>query len=608
MRMLVFGSATLIAVALANLAVGQTYPQLDSTSQKATSDQAVVSFQAQVPAALRRPVALGFVDQGHRVVVANRDTGTISLVDAQRLRLLGEQEVGTRLEHLVVHPDGQHLLVVDGQQHQLIVLRYASGKLQPVAAVPVPAFPVQVALSQNGQTAFVSSLWSRRVSRWKLRIGKDGRIQGLQAQGQLRLPFCPRALLPLECEDALLVADGFGGSVAVVELGKEMKLLQVRQLPAHNIRYLRLHPRGTHVLVAHQILNDLARTTSNDVHWGVLMSNVLRWVPLSNLLELKRPVLQGTHVHLLGDSRFGGADPWDVAITAQGRVIVTLAGADHVAVGTQDEYVLTRYAVGRNPVAVALDPEQKHAWVANRFDDTLTVFRLNPPGTVATISLGPQRPRTLIEQGEELFYSGRLSMDRWMSCHSCHTDGHSNGLLNDNLSDGSFGAPKRVLSLLGTGDTAPWAWNGSRSQLDTQIRASVRTTMQGPPISPEQVNALVAFLRSLPPAPGLGQFDPPDKKLVSQGQRLFEQLGCADCHRPPEYTTPDVYDVGLHDSQGLKEFNPPSLRGVSQRRRLFHDNRAGSLQEVLHQFGHGLDGHRLSAQELEALIAFLSTL
>ena len=38
-----------------------------------------------------------------------------------------------------------------------------------------------------------------------------------------------------------------------------------------------------------------------------------------------------------------------------------------------------------------------------------------------------------------------------MSCHSCHTDGHTSGRLADTLGDDTFGTPKRVLSLLGLG-------------------------------------------------------------------------------------------------------------------------------------------------------------
>ncbi len=562
---------------------------------------------AKVPPALRRPVALALVDQGRRLLVANRDTGSVSVVDTRSRRLVAEQQVAPQLAHLAALPDGRHVLVLDGRNHRLLALRFERDRLIPCAQAEVPPYPVQVAVSHHGRWAWVSSLWSRRVSRWQLATDSSGHLEQLRPAGEVKLPFCPRALLPLECEDALLVADGFAGQIAVVRL-PQMTLAQVREIPAHNIRAMRLHPRGTHVLVAHQILNDLARTTHNDVHWGVLMSNVLRWVPLSNLMQLDRPVLQGTHVHLLGDSRFGGADPTDVAVTADYRVIVTLGGADHVAVGRQDDYVLQRYPVGRNPVAVVLGPQDRVAWVANRFDDTVSVFQLSPPKLLGTVSLGPQRPRSLPERGEELFYSGRLAMDRWMSCHSCHTDGHTNGLLNDNLSDGTFGAPKRVLSLLGTGGTAPWAWNGSRSELHVQIRASIQATMRGPEPDEQTVQALAAFLQQLPPAPGVGQFEKTDPRLVQQGRRVFQQRGCAECHRPPEYTTPDVYDVGLADEQGLREFNPPSLRGVSQRRRLFHDNRAKGLRDVFTRFGHGLDGKPLSPRELEALLAFLKSL
>ena len=55
-----------------------------------------------------------------------------------------------------------------------------------------------------------------------------------------------------------------------------------------------------------------------------------------------------------------------------------------------------------------------------------------------------------------------------------------NGRLNDNLTDGSFGTPKRVLSLLGVKDTGPWAWNGHMKDLETQVRTSLKSTMQGP--------------------------------------------------------------------------------------------------------------------------------
>src|SRR5262245_17127001 len=100
---------------------------------------------------------------------------------------------------------------------------------------------------------------------------------------------------------------------------------------------------------------------------------------------------------------------------------------------------------------------------------------------------------SLAQRGELLFYDARLSHDGWMSCHSCHTDGHSNDQMNDNFSDRSFGSPKRVLSLLGVKDTLPLAWSGQVKTLEEQIQNSVTSTMQREdPLPNEDARAIAA--------------------------------------------------------------------------------------------------------------------
>src|SRR5262249_5683594 len=143
------------------------------------------------------------------------------------------------------------------------------------------------------------------------------------------------------------------------------------------------------------------------------------------------------------------------------------------------------------------------------------------------------------DEGELLFYDSRLALDGWYSCHSCHTDGHTNGQRIDNLGDGSFGAAKRVLSLLGTGDTGPWAWNGGMSDLELQIGKPITTTMLGEKPSERQVQALAAYLRSLPPPPLAAGREtiPPRAQVAARGQEVFAREHCADCHSPPAYTS-----------------------------------------------------------------------
>jgi cytochrome c peroxidase len=249
------------------------------------------------------------------------------------------------------------------------------------------------------------------------------------------------------------------------------------------------------------------------------------------------------------------------------------------------------------------------AVVANTFDDTLSVIDLEARRVVHQIELGPLAVPSPIDEGEMLFYDGRLSHDGWMSCHSCHTDGHTNGGLNDNFSDQSFGAPKRVLSLLGVADTAPYAWLGHVDSLEKQIDNSISNTMQGEvQLSQQQKQALIAYLRSLKVPPSVDRLrGAVDEAAVARGAQVFARRQCDQCHVPPSYTSADSYEVGLVDQRGNRKFNPPSLRGLSHRGPYFHDNAASTLDEVFRTYGHPHDSV-YTEEEVRNLVAFLRSL
>jgi YVTN family beta-propeller protein len=264
-------------------------------------------------------------------------------------------------------------------------------------------------------------------------------------------------------------------------------------------------------------------------------------------------------------------------------------------------------ALGGRPSQLVVSFEGTRVFVADELSDTISIVDVKDASRVAEISLGPRPELSLADRGERLFYDGHLSHDGWMSCHSCHTDGHSNGLLNDNLGDGGFGAPKRVLSLLGVGRTGPWAWNGEIAELEDQIKKSIETTMRGPKPKDDQAQALAAFLRTLTPAPPLNPKSASDQAAIKRGREIFAARQCGRCHTPPDYTSEGTYDVGLKDQFNYAKFNPPSLRGVGQRDALFHDNRAANLEEVLGRFKHQIEGE-LPDKDLADLLAFLRSL
>jgi YVTN family beta-propeller protein len=550
--------------------------------------------QAAPRPALRRPVALAVADGGKWLFAANRRSGSVSVIDTAARKVAAEVVVGRGLSDLAATPDGKLLLATDEEAGQLILLRRAGAGLEVAGRVEVPPGPVAVA-AVDGRRCLVASLWPRRLT--VVGLGADPRVTQTVA-----LPLAPRRLLPVPGSAMVIVADAFGGRLAVVDAARGA-VETVRTLPGHNVRGLALARGGQELLISHQTLNRLATTSRDDIHWGNLLTNNVRALSLPRVLGQDGDLLRGSALHQLGHVDRGAGDPAGLAVTADGTVAVALAGVGEVALGPGPRGDWRRVAVGRRPTAVVAAPDGPRVYVANTFGDSVSVLDVRAAKVLAEIPLGPQPPLAASDRGELLFHDARLAHDGWFSCHSCHPDGHSNGLLADNLSDGSYGTPKRVLSLLGTRDTGPWAWDGRMPDLETQVRTSIKTTMHGKPLPAEQVRDLAAYLRTLPPAPGVGRFGRTEEAAVRRGGQLFAAQGCAKCHVPPTFTSAKTYTVWPDGGA----FNPPSLRGVSQGERFFHDNRAASLGEVFRRFRHQLQGE-LDARQLGDLLAYLNTL
>lgn len=544
------------------------------------------------PEGPRRPVALALAPDGRWLYVANRQSGTVSVLDLDARRVAAEVAVGRQVSDFAMTPDGRRLLATDEAANELIVLSPDGPAVDVVRRVAVAASPVTVRVSPDGSRAFVAALWSRQVAVIDL---------ASFAIHSIDLPFSPRLTLPLR-DATLLVADAFGGRLAVVDAGRAT-VEAVHALPAHNVRGLALSHDGERIVLAHQTLQPETPATTDALHWGNLVTNNVRVLRAAEVLTAGGDPLRRSDLAQLGGPGAGAADPAGVAVAAGGRIVTALGGVGELAVGTEavpDEH---RLAVGRRPTALALDAAGRRAYVADTTGDAVAVVDVASRSAVATIPLGPPPEPGPAARGEAAFYDARLSRDGWLSCHSCHADGHTIGLRSDTMGDGSFGAPKRIPSLRGVGDTGPWLWDGSATDLEGQVRKSIRTTMHGKPPEDGVVRDLAAFLRALPPVPpatGVGE-------QVRRGRDVFREQGCVRCHAPPAYTSPGTFDVGLTDEVGRSQFNPPSLRGVGRGGPFFHDGRAATLADVFVRHKHQLKG-QLPAGDLDDLLAFLRTL
>lgn len=560
--------------------------------------------------AVRRPIGILETQSRDMMWVANRETGTLSQIDVPNQRVVAEQRVASRLS--AVGALREWCLLLDREQNEVLI----SSQTDPFRVLvrhQVTRDPVSMAFVDPGGIISVASLWSRRVTLLHIEYTQPPSLKTIAV---LDLPFAPLEQCKLDGAH-VLVADAFAGQLAVIDVITR-KIVSLQQINAHNIRGLARTWDGDEVVLTHQLLYPIGETKQGHISWGGVITNVLHTLPTARLRESRnldesRPERIHGSLFPLGEQGRAAGDPGPVTCNVSGDIFVLLSGVNEAARKRKGEQQLTRTPVGLRPAGMHFNEFRNRMLVANTNDDTVSVINPLDMSVMSTIRLGPPVVKNPQQQGEDLFYDARLSFDGWYSCHSCHSNGHSNGLLNDNLGDDTFGTPKRVLTLLGTGLSEPWAWNGSQSDLKNQIRKSVELSMAGPgkhapPFDDQAQEALTAFVALLPPAPGISvareNVNEPSRQ---RGEKLFNKIGCSVCHQAPSYASPLKFQVGLKDETGYSEFNPPSLRGVSQRGPFFHDNRAKQLRDVFEEHDHA-GSASLNETELSDLLEFLRSL
>lgn len=553
----------------------------------------------------RRPAAAVLLEGGRSLCVANRRSGTMSIIDVTT-RSVSEKQIGQQLSDVVAVPGRQELLVTDFAGGAVIVVNHSAAGLQIADRVDVAAWPESVVVNHEGSFVCVASLWSRRLTVLTRNQSADSQDRSLRNLHQIDLPFAPHASAFLDT-DRVVVADSFGGRLVVVDCVTGV-ITSEHDQAVHNIRDMTVGSDGLLYLTC-QRLNPKGYTDREDIHWGILIENEILAIDIELLLTDHGQTSLEVERITLGGPGEGAGDPEAILVTPD-KLVVTLAGTDEVVVVDRVGVRESRIATGGRPVAVVRDVATKRVYVVNSLSDSVSIIDLVGNRLVDSISLGPKPTPGPVERGEVAFFNSRLSHESWLSCHSCHTDGHTNNGLADTLGDGEFGDAKRVPTLRGVWSTGPWAWNGSQPLLHGQIGKSLRETMHSSESDDRLITDLTAYVSKLERVPSVvvARGDAQHPTVEFQARELFGAAGCSTCHDGfTSYTTDDTFDVGLRDAHGNSQFNPPSLSGVSQRDRLFHDGRARSVEDVLIRFSHP-SKDALTESQRKVLIGFLRAL
>ncbi len=213
----------------------------------------------------------------------------------------------------------------------------------------------------------------------------------------------------------------------------------VHKIDGYQIGGLAVDANRQQLLITHQQLSRNAHTTRDDIHWGTLIKNTVSIIALDALVGANKRL--PARPYRLGRVGKGAADPAGIVASGDQRA-VAISSSDELAILGSGNQPPKFVPVGSVPSRVMAFGKSRLLCI-NRLDQTISVVDLesDEPQEIKRIGRASS-PLSDRERGERAFYSGALSHDGWMSCNSCHIEGHSPDLMVDTLSDGTYGTPK----------------------------------------------------------------------------------------------------------------------------------------------------------------------
>ncbi|HET7710914.1 MAG TPA: hypothetical protein VFL80_03210, partial [Thermoanaerobaculia bacterium] len=548
-----------------------------------------------VPAARSTTVAV--TSDGQRVIAANRDSGSVTVIDAARRVILAEVAVCNEPETVAAA--------------ERVYVACADGTLAALALNPPRVIAQRnLGLPLFGVVAGASRLFVTSPSAGVL-LSLDP--ESLATQKTLSLPPQPRGLA-VDGERLYVTHFSTGALTAIHPASLTVAAIVETGLD--------------HNLAQSVWISDgrawLPQTRSNTANPALLFDTTVFPVVAVVNLETQQN-LQRERISIDTADRPVNM-PLD-AVTTAGKIYIVNAGSDDVSVIDLVRRIATAHlSVGSNPRGIALSLDGRFAYVNNALSGTLSVIDTSLDQVIDEIRLtNIALPRDVLN-GKRLFHTSNstaLAKDRWISCATCHFDGGADGRTWF-FRDG----PRNTTALFGLGETLPMHWSGDLDELQ-DVESTIRNIQAGSGLAPGASNCepacdhappnagrsadlddLAAFMRALraPRHPGY------DRAAASRGAVHFfdSRTRCASCHIPPLYTDRTRHDVGTGRSPGERKgtsFDTPSLRGIYATPPYFHDGSAASLADVVNGATgvHG-DTRPLTPEQRNDLVEFLRSL
>jgi YVTN family beta-propeller protein len=585
------------------------------------------------------PVALAVSPDGRRLYASCESTDEIAVIDVSRGRVTARFATGRRPYGLAVSADGSKLFVAIREENR--VAAYATDDGRELASVPVGRFPGGLAIDPAGKTLVVANLGSDTISvlsaeplaeRVRLSASREPFAVSINADGTRA--FVANRLAPVGHASSPPVDE-----MTVIDLTVPAVIERPGADSAHMAEGVAVAPTSGIAAMSLLRVRNLLPILQVARGW-VMTSSLAVHVPgRRDLVQFPLDDVNGYY-----------ADPAGMLIDEKrGRAYVASGGGDCVSVvdwrqieqmtkeagdegsgpwaddlGASERYIVDRIPLRSNPKALAMSPDGRRLFVAERLADSVAIIDADTLALDRRVELGGIEP-DLVRRGEILFHNSSVTFQGQFSCRSCHADGHQDGLTYDFAIDGLGSNLVDNKSLLGLANTEPLKWAGTNPSVHEQCGPRfAKVLTMADPFPPDQMDALAAYIMSLPPPAGHRGADGELTPNQARGKAIFERTRtkkgqeipvadrCTTCHAPPLYTNKLRTNVGTPGA-GFEDgmFDTPHLLGVGDTAPYLHDGRARTLEEIwtVHspKDTHGVVND-LTKEQLNDLVEFLKSL
>jgi YVTN family beta-propeller protein len=588
----------------------------------------------------KTPLNLAITRDGERLFVACEASNSVIVLNTETGRILAEVEVGTQPHFVALSPDETRAYVSNRGSDNVSVLDTRDYRV--LSTINVGDEPHELETNDLGNLLYVANAGTQDISVVDLREGKEWkRLAASRGPwGIARSPDGSRVYVTNNLPRHGEFRTPAISEVTVVSTGNSTVSNRFSVPGSNLVQGVAFEPNGEFALVTLIRTKNLVPMTRNVQGWVITNGIGILWedgrVDQLLLDGVSDFFADPTDVVFSNDGQYAfvtGGGVQEVAMIDVSRMLETLESATPAEreeilpnhLGVSSEYVAKRIEVGQSPRGMAVSPDNRYLYVADGLDDAISVIDIEARERVMVLDLGGPKEITEARYGERVFHNASSTFARQFSCHSCHPDGHVDGMTYDIEPDGLGINPVDNRTLRGINDTAPFKWEGTNPTLRRQCGprlAAFFTRID--PFRPEQSAALDRYIVTITRPPNRYRSGEELTQAQRRGKVLFERRydksgnelesteRCMFCHAPPYYTNRNVYNVGSASSLDThREFDVPHLNNIYDSPPYMHDGRAKSLEEIWTMYNpfdlHGMTND-LTKDELNDLIEYVKTL